>query len=527
VALHESGVAQLWLKTQSRIRHSRSRWVGLLVVAAFCEALLIPAPTIAASSHSLQTAYLWGSFAALTVICLVLLVPFFSAKGQKRDCLEPGLGIALVAWVGFGLGAIYSITTGYGGRAYGHNPLWGLTTATSALLLFVVGYSLSPLPAKPISMPTWKSGRAFAAGVVLMATGAVGQLESFVHGEYFIFTQRQPLEVINSTYGFLAQLLFVGLTICAIAALGPNGRPWQRWFVGAATGVVVVALLPTGNRSELLYVAAAVGIPFHYYFRRVRIAEIVAGLAIFVLIINPVGSLYRSEYGATGYSRASSPKQVPVLLYRTAVDIKNLGVVGYAKYAIGDRFVRLDMATPLSAMRDVVPIKIPYQLGATFLPIVLSVVPIPRLIWHDKPTFQYDNLFGRKAGYIQPTDYRTTVKINYLGELYLDFGYAGLLGGMLLYGIGFRRLHAMLLMVGKPQAISVLAYSLVLVPLWTMESALGPALGGIVRELLVALVVLVLIGALPVWFRGRTIWLFQSHPFPAGRGGGGGPAPSE
>jgi O-antigen polysaccharide polymerase Wzy-like protein len=488
------------------------RWrLAVLGAVVLCEALLIPAPTIASSSHSLQTVYLWGTFGILTVLCLVLILPFFGGRGEKRDSLEPAVGIALVAWVGFGLGAVYSTSTGYGGRAYGHNPVWGLTTATSALLLFVIGYSLSPHRSRPIALPAWKPGRAFAAGLLLIGIGAFGQLESFVHGEYFIFTQRQPLEVINSTYGYLAQLLFVGLGITAIVALGPTGRPWQRWFLAAAVVVLTAVLLPTGNRSELLYVAAAIGIPFHYYYRRVRVVEIVAGLAIFVLVINPVGSLYRGEYGATGYARASSPKQIPSLIYRTAVDIKNLGPIGYVQYAIGDRFARLDMATTLSAMRDVVPSKIPYQRGATFLPIVLSVVPIPRLLWHDKPTFQYDNLFGRMAGYLQPTDYRTTVKINYLGELYLDFGYIGLLVGMFVYGIVFRRVHAMLVIGDQPQSLSVLTYSLVLVPIWTMESALGPALGGIVRELLSALVVLFLFGAIPLPLSNGPIWLFESR----------------
>src|SRR5947209_12721201 len=129
---------------------------------------------LALPSHRPYEPLLFGAaFIVLTASCLLLISPFIRSGRQLRDILEPAAGIALVSWVGFGLGAVYSVATGEGGRL-GHDPIEGLTLAACALLLFAFAYLLPTRQTRPLRLPDWRPHRAMIVGFALIAIGVIG-----------------------------------------------------------------------------------------------------------------------------------------------------------------------------------------------------------------------------------------------------------------------------------------------------------------------------------------------------------------
>ena len=105
---------------------------------------------------------------------------------------------------------------------------------------------------------------------------------------------------------------------------------------------------------------------------------------------------------------------------------------GHENTKLSNRFSLL----PLTAvLLDVTPSNIPFQYGATFE--YLVYVPLPRFIYKDKPTAQEANVwFARSYGFLDEELAKTTkVGISHMGEVYVNFGWVGIIPVFLLVGL--------------------------------------------------------------------------------------------
>lgn len=448
----------------------------------------------------------WTVFAAFSAGCAVHLVGVHraptataSARGRaggadsaRTDLLAPAVPFALVMFVLFGLGSVYG-WTGLDQQHDHPNPLPALVLATIALGAFTVGYHL-PVVRRTTSiaarLPTWRPRRALVAALLCAAIGTGGTLAGFSSGEYFYGTQSNISVDISSPLGFLQELLFVGLCMVAIVACSSLSRRLAQLLLLLVGAGVSAALLPTGHRFYLFIVLGSIGIPWHYYIERIRLSWMAILAAFTILVLNPVGQLWRTEYHVEG---ATGPSDIPRVAAGVVQALGSMSPNDYLDYAVGQRFERLNEAATVSALMNTVPSVAPYKYGETYLPMVTWIVP--RFVWPDKPTFQFFNDIGRETGLIAPNDYQTTVVYTLIGELYLDFGYLGVPLGMLVLGIAYRWLYQAL-MSGRRNQTAVLAYALLVFPFWSVEEALGPALGGAIRDLIAGLLALGLCGAL-------------------------------
>ena len=108
-----------------------------------------------------------------------------------------------------------------------------------------------------------------------------------------------------------------------------------------------------------------------------------------------------------------------------------------------------------------VPSLLKYQYGLTYLH--LLIYPIPRFIWHSKPSPIGTGIFTEV---FFPGEYfaGVTKGVTLPGELYLNFGILGIVGGMFLFGIFLRGLDKYIkLNRSNPKAI--LFYTTALIPL--------------------------------------------------------------
>ena len=60
---------------------------------------------------------------------------------------------------------------------------------------------------------------------------------------------------------------------------------------------------------------------------------------------------------------------------------------------------------------------------------------IPSIVWKNKPSFIISNQFGRDFNFLYEDDYKTSINIPFMTELYLNYYFKGIIIGMFLFGL--------------------------------------------------------------------------------------------
>lgn len=124
---------------------------------------------------------------------------------------------------------------------------------------------------------------------------------------------------------------------------------------------------------------------------------------------------------------------------------------------------RLDFLVPLAYLISVTPEQLPYLLGDTYYP--LLVKPVPRAVYADKPDELAEfRRIGQNYALLPPGNEINVFKVHQMGELYINFGIAGVLLGMLLLGAVFRALHRLFFHSGAT-AVTMAAGALIMTKL--------------------------------------------------------------
>jgi hypothetical protein len=118
---------------------------------------------------------------------------------------------------------------------------------------------------------------------------------------------------------------------------------------------------------------------------------------------------------------------------------------------------RMDCIGAASVLIRDTPSRVDFQNGRTIWLFFYAFVP--RAIWKDKPIISIGQFFTDEYG--SGPEIQSGTAPSQLGEFFINFGYAGIVGGMLLYGILLRLFHQMLL-AGRPTTPGLLAAVVVL-----------------------------------------------------------------
>ena len=167
----------------------------------------------------------------------------------------------------------------------------------------------------------------------------------------------------------------------------------------------------------------------------------------------------------------------------------------YLNFIYEEQMRRYDQSSVLGAIISDTPEQMPFQNGKTIFPGLIGAL-IPRFIWADKPTMFDQNMFGWRYGFIAPNDDNTTVLFSYIGELYLNFAWLGVIIGMFIYGIFFRYVYE--LCIGGENSfvqssLGIFIYTLFWTQIVHIEGLFIPALGGTIQTLILLLPILLFI----------------------------------
>jgi len=170
-----------------------------------------------------------------------------------------------------------------------------------------------------------------------------------------------------------------------------------------------------------------------------------------------------------------------------------------AKEILNSSYGRMNRLTTFIEVIDRTPSPQPYRYGATYAPLLTKW--IPRMLWKNKPRENLGNEWVRTYGLASADDFAYSYNLPWVAEMYMNFGFLGVLGVSFLLGLLF---YVLKLMVCKvPNEPSRLAFGVVLAtPLMFPESHLSLVLGGIiVQAILLLLLCYVASKLFPNWFR--------------------------
>jgi hypothetical protein len=227
---------------------------------------------------------------------------------------------------------------------------------------------------------------------------------------------------------------------------------------------------------------------------KVKAPEILGGaaLAAVVLVLGSFWSAVKIEYRA--FVNQGSKQQVVLASPKERFDFFSGKVASMDWQTMGrgfDKLVRrvgyLDF---LAATMRNVPERLQFQKGAQIGATVMHVLQ-PRLLFPDKPALPSDTKITAKYTGLPELRYAksgTSISIGYVGELYVDFGYAGAIIGPFILGLTSGYAFRFLCSSGSLPAIVNYGLSfMLLLSIAQFEQALSKTVGAFLATLVAVL----------------------------------------
>ena len=140
-------------------------------------------------------------------------------------------------------------------------------------------------------------------------------------------------------------------------------------------------------------------------------------------------------------------------------------------------YARMNRLTTLIEVIDRTPDPQPYRFGSTYTPLLTKL--IPRILWENKPRETLGNDWVRAYGLISPTDYAYSYNLPWIAEMYMNFGFFGVLGVSFIVGLVFYVFKVAICQANNDPG--KLAFGIILMmPLMFPESHLSMVLGGVI-----------------------------------------------
>ncbi len=289
-----------------------------------------------------------------------------------------------------------------------------------------VGKGLASMAPKP--RYDWSPNAALGVALIMIPLGWT----VFLGGQFGLIPKRAGSGVL----GQLASAVFYGIALLTIVYI--------RYRLRSALLLLLLLIPPTmafnfftGSKRLFLTALAMVAIPYIVHDRRIRTSWVVAGVATLV-VLYPVAQFYREVvqrgYTLTSIEVLSNPGRAlgAIAAFTSGVDPLEYLKVGFQ--ATGHRLNALTL--PCIIVRDT-PDVVPYQGGWSIGYVFLSY--IPRVLWPGKP----DTTIGQwiTDNYGAGPHIKSNTGPSWIGEFYFNFGYPGVIVGMLVMGLFFRVLQ--------------------------------------------------------------------------------------
>jgi hypothetical protein len=416
----------------------------------------------------------------------------------RRDPFSVFGLVAAFYFLAFVVGAIYFH---YDYSAAEDQGFWftsdGLYTALGVGLVgfgaLSLGYVANPLdrPRKWLPCcPSLTREAPLLTVVLLFMVGWMARAVQVASGDYF---HTSVTATANTGATFLVNSVasvptFATALVGAAAYMGWDERhelAWKRAFWGLLA-LEAAWYLPSGERARLVGLALATLILMYYARgRKMPWRALAVGAVLLVFVVFPFVNAYRGQWG-NDWSYQENPGRG----FQEGVKALTSGDVP----ATLDSGLRITLsrfsdvgsvATIVSKGRDLSP----GSPGETLRWTLDAVVPRAIAPGKQDPG-AFGNEFGRAYGILAPFNTTTSVAISQPGELFLSFGWLGVVAGMAVLGAVFRGLNDYFA-DRHSEPVTLALYSVAALPLINgLESIVSVGVIGLLKTLFVMIVLI-------------------------------------
>lgn len=249
-----------------------------------------------------------------------------------------------------------------------------------------------------------------------------------------------PTRLGSGVLGTVSQGTFYGVALLTIVYLRYRTR-----LVLVILPVVVPLIMTlyffSGMKESFFMAPAFFILALLVTRRRIPARWVITGIVAFVLFY-PISAAFRATAWQTQNLQQSLQSPVQTIT-KTIRETSGYRVREYITDGLVATASRTSSLPWLSVIVHDTPSRVPYQEGWTLSYAVLAF--IPRVIWTGKPVFDTGQFITNTYG--AGVDTRSSTAISLVGDFYLNFGYPGIVLGMLFMGFFIRLTHELLFTV--------------------------------------------------------------------------------
>jgi hypothetical protein len=284
-----------------------------------------------------------------------------------------------------------------------------------------------------------------------------------------------PKRLGSGFLGAISTSTYVGLALLMLAYMRHRSRA-AFWMMLLLIPPSMAFNFLTGSKTAFLSPPAIVAVAYIVVKRRIAIRWIVAAIALVVLTY-PVAEFQRTVilHGNTR-GAADALRKPGELVKHLSRFVASQELGSYLLEGIQATSQRADGLGILSVIVHDCPSRVPYQGGWTLGYIALSYVP--RVVWADKPNMTTGKWVTANFG--SGPDSNSLTAPTWIGELYFNFGWLGIVIGMLLMGALMRALHELLYRPDAPIPAQLMAIVVLFAFPQTLQQAVISAVNSVV-----------------------------------------------
>ncbi len=273
---------------------------------------------------------------------------------------------------------------------------------------------------------------------LLLVVSIVAQLYSLSSGQ-FAYLKTNRLQADLSGFGQLTSYaiwsVYYVILVTGWFVFSGKAHNLTRYVFGLACMVGLGSALLSGMKSGVVELLVAVTLPYFYAKRRFPTRLFVAGFALFVFFY-PVNLAYRGIVNG-GHLDSTSLTDVAGAMGTAVVDAWGNKSVTDTLSFTGQQATRrqAEVLQDIGLIVRYTPNPFPYRMGAAYLRLPATVF-IPRIVWPEKPVDDIGYIMSRD--YVGSSAYAaqfTSSAPTIFGDLYMNFGIAGVVVGMALLGL--------------------------------------------------------------------------------------------
>ncbi len=413
----------------------------------------------------------------LQIALLASFVIFvFFMEGKNVKLFNPPILISIIYLIEYGVSTLYMVSDPAHFWRYDFYEIGivnkGLLFVNLVFILFLLGYYS---PKYSIGIRNWivkiidkipdinkytiQIKNLILMIVILLIAGWTARILVILCGGYYHIESGNAQAVKSEFYDTYSQYLVMGSLLPTIAL----SLIFSEWLTKNKQSYLFVSVLfllleilyalPSGSKERILLPISLV--LFMYSLKKkLPIIPLLITVVLFILFVFPFVGIYRNIVLS---GNVFNDMLLVSYIYFQLFENFGVTISEIFNYIFADRF---NFSIVISAIVEKTPAVWDFKYGYTYFIFFLSI--IPRIIWPDKPGIAiYGNEFGRMYGFISPVDFGTSIDMGWVGEMFVNFGWFGIVCGFF-YGLFYRVIYEYFIRDGRFTPLSGIFYVLTL-----------------------------------------------------------------